>query len=547
MNLSRTLRLALVSSSLSLSALAALSNEDFTSLRARAEAGDPIAQHNLGLAYADAKDPHFNLVEAYAWLKTASQSGTGSNALGVVKGQLSATQVLEADARASELARFVNADAGPGPIGPDGAPPPALEPASATAEFKKYSDELAAVWKENEQLKAELGKLRASAANFEGERNALMAKANAAPIAPAVSDELVSARKQLAELSAELTKARDEAKAREATLSQAAEKARLTAAEREKTLQGELAAAKAAAVAASNTQTHSADAAVKAAQQQADEAQVKLESALRSLELQQKETAKVQKALLAVEAERSSLADKLAVAEKAAAVVPSAPTGDANVDALQAQLAQAQARIQVLESAAPSASTASSGAPSDELAATQDKLAITLRSFQLQREEIDQLKQKIAELEAAKSSTESKLAETSGQVASAESKAAASDQLQRELALVREQLRHTQNQLAAEINERMRTRDRAASTPPAAGGPLLFSPQRPSPVVAVPTPTPTPESPAREYVVRPGDTLSRIARRTLGDAERWPEILEANRDVISNPSAIPVGVRLRIP
>ena len=33
------------------------------------------------------------------------------------------------------------------------------------------------------------------------------------------------------------------------------------------------------------------------------------------------------------------------------------------------------------------------------------------------------------------------------------------------------------------------------------------------------------------YVVRPGDTLSRIAGRVFGDGKRWPEILKENPQV----------------
>jgi LysM repeat protein len=52
---------------------------------------------------------------------------------------------------------------------------------------------------------------------------------------------------------------------------------------------------------------------------------------------------------------------------------------------------------------------------------------------------------------------------------------------------------------------------------------------------------------ANEYVVKAGDTLTGIARQTLGSAD-WESIYEANRSVIgSNPAALRVGMRLAIP
>jgi nucleoid-associated protein YgaU len=42
----------------------------------------------------------------------------------------------------------------------------------------------------------------------------------------------------------------------------------------------------------------------------------------------------------------------------------------------------------------------------------------------------------------------------------------------------------------------------------------------------------------RTYTVQSGDTLSGIAQQQLGDASRWPEIFERNREVLSNPDRI---------
>ena len=54
---------------------------------------------------------------------------------------------------------------------------------------------------------------------------------------------------------------------------------------------------------------------------------------------------------------------------------------------------------------------------------------------------------------------------------------------------------------------------------------------------------------AREgvYVVRSGDTLSKIAREIYGDGRRWRTIFAANKDRISDPSRIYPGQELRIP
>ena len=53
--------------------------------------------------------------------------------------------------------------------------------------------------------------------------------------------------------------------------------------------------------------------------------------------------------------------------------------------------------------------------------------------------------------------------------------------------------------------------------------------------------------PGATYVVVAGDSLSRIAKRYYGDANKWPRIFEANRSIISNPDLIHPGQRLVIP
>ncbi len=51
----------------------------------------------------------------------------------------------------------------------------------------------------------------------------------------------------------------------------------------------------------------------------------------------------------------------------------------------------------------------------------------------------------------------------------------------------------------------------------------------------------------QQYTVQKGDSLSRIAKHLLGDANAWKQIFEANRDVLSDPDKIFPGQTLPIP
>ena len=60
-------------------------------------------------------------------------------------------------------------------------------------------------------------------------------------------------------------------------------------------------------------------------------------------------------------------------------------------------------------------------------------------------------------------------------------------------------------------------------------------------------PQPAVVTPPRLYTVRAGDTLSRIARDQLGNADRWPEIFVLNRAIIRHPDRIFPGQVLTLP
>ena len=49
------------------------------------------------------------------------------------------------------------------------------------------------------------------------------------------------------------------------------------------------------------------------------------------------------------------------------------------------------------------------------------------------------------------------------------------------------------------------------------------------------------------YVIKSGDTLSAIAKQVYGDANKYPKIFEANREVIKDPNLIFPGQKIRIP
>lgn len=51
----------------------------------------------------------------------------------------------------------------------------------------------------------------------------------------------------------------------------------------------------------------------------------------------------------------------------------------------------------------------------------------------------------------------------------------------------------------------------------------------------------------RTHLVADGDTLTRLAERYLKDPNRAREILELNRDVLTDPDLLPIGAPLRIP
>lgn len=77
---------------------------------------------------------------------------------------------------------------------------------------------------------------------------------------------------------------------------------------------------------------------------------------------------------------------------------------------------------------------------------------------------------------------------------------------------------------------------------------FVIIPEQPVPVAATPEPERQEQPPQTgTYTVQGGDCLTRIAKAKLGDANRWQEIYNLNRDKISNPNKISIGQVLTLP
>ncbi|MDF3057937.1 MAG: hypothetical protein K0R17_2152 [Rariglobus sp.] len=229
----RSPRLALVHGLLGSALLAspafALTPAELDSLRSKADRGNAVAQYNLGLAYADRREPTYDPAQAYAWLSLAASNGTTGKALGQL------TSLLTPEQLAAGKRQLVALTASPiSPVAPADSPIMAAgEPAAAAPaddqDQKKLSAELAAAWKENELLKAGLTAQLADAnkriaiaeaalASKDKEITTLhtrLTEASSTPVAPAApigaSAELASLRAEHEQLQAAATAAATEA------------------------------------------------------------------------------------------------------------------------------------------------------------------------------------------------------------------------------------------------------------------------------------------------------------------------------------------------
>ncbi len=97
----------------------------------------------------------------------------------------------------------------------------------------------------------------------------------------------------------------------------------------------------------------------------------------------------------------------------------------------------------------------------------------------------------------------------------------------------------------------VRTRPVAGSAARPAASIPAPAPTRPAVAATTPQPTQT-AAPARagagrKYVVKPGDTLSKIAQQVYSNRGKWHDIYAANRTVMKSETDLKVGMELKIP
>ena len=60
-------------------------------------------------------------------------------------------------------------------------------------------------------------------------------------------------------------------------------------------------------------------------------------------------------------------------------------------------------------------------------------------------------------------------------------------------------------------------------------------------------PVQQPSAPSRDYTIKSGDSLSKIAKEFYGNAADWQKIYQANKDTIKDPNLIFPGQKIKIP
>ena len=223
-------------------------------------------------------------------------------------------------------------------------------------------------------------------------------------------------------------------------------------------------------------------------------------------------------------AERDELAAEVATlkAEKERA--------ETSRDQAKTDLASAKARLEVYEKSISEGTPVDAESLRAALRESQSRVDMTVRAF--------------AVIERENNRIRSQLSGSNPQTFKADAEAT-----ERALA-------DAQNDLAAEkIRSANLARELARAQPGALlvideTQPLLSSPTAPTRPSAVAETQPAPEEPfvdVKIHTVADGESLSVIAKRYYGNAGRWMEIFNVNRDILQNENSLVPGMKLRIP
>lgn len=206
------------------------------------------------------------------------------------------------------------------------------------------------------------------------------------------------------------------------------------------------------------------------------------------------------------------------------------PSLDSQVEMQKAQIAKLEADLSAARAEARDAKKQSDEAaarlqaalnrPAEDRDAHAKEVAVLKQERLAAEQARDQLR---AEFSAARQKLESDLASVRNEARVASAYAA---KLEKDLAAARGETRTGSSQFGEST------------------GDLRALPSRS--LVAEPVETPAPALP-RIHTVTSGETLSAISQRYYGTPNRWQEIFNANRDVMSSPNQLALDMKLRIP
>jgi nucleoid-associated protein YgaU len=195
-------------------------------------------------------------------------------------------------------------------------------------------------------------------------------------------------------------------------------------------------------------------------------------------------------------------------------------------DQTRVDLASAKARLEVLETSIREGAPVDATSLREALRESQARVDMTVRAFAIIEQENNRIRSQLSGSDPRSFKSDLEAAERA--------------------------LADAQNDLEAEkIRSSNLARELSRARP---GTPLvidatsgLVAPTRPSAVPMNRPDTAGPDTEVKIHTVADGENLSVISKRYYGNAGRWMEIFNANRDIMQNENSLAPGMKLRIP